>query len=649
MVRSIGEDALSLVGAIGGKKAESPLGADQFYNDYTVAAGSGALAVGSFVDFDGSGNAALLANTTVNMTASPQSHNPKESVTKRAYARVDDERILMAAAYNTEFRLRVCNLTGETMYQGKEMVLATNAAGFYTQDAAVVPLGNDYFAVFYVPAAATSGNPYYVNAALVKVDGLTVYLVQNLGAISRTNGQSHNVIAAVNTDNTKIVFGYIDSASGQYSTFYVDVLTFNGSTLAKPNASPVSIQSSMDWIDIALVGPGDRFFVCGDYSNIAMVWGFDLVGNTITMLTGNAQLAVYSDKGQWPTIMATANNQAICIFSGWNPNAGSSGKDATECRTVVFTGSAWSVGTSVYYQSAYYSYANKLIRLSGNKGILLFRTSGGGTGGWNPSAVQVVLVAGTTFPANIQVTTPNANGYQDPPMGIVHKVSGNQYSFIMDNNEYPTVNGSTERRNYIYRGMVDIGTNLFAQDLSYIKQPKGMALQAAAAGQKAKVLFKGLFKPGIALNPTKEYFCSKTGSLQEGTGAFKIGVAISSTELLVKDSLHTGLILPDGISEVKRSFAAGGTVTPGKVVQVKPDGTIQNLPLVVGGMIIGIAQSSTSVILRGISTAHTGLVMGTDYYFDSNGNITTTSTGNTYIGRAISPTALLVSAYLSNK
>lgn len=60
------------------------------------------------------------------------------------------------------------------------------------------------------------------------------------------------------------------------------------------------------------------------------------------------------------------------------------------------------------------------------------------------------------------------------------------------------------------------------------------------------------------------------------------------------------------------------------------------------GKILGVSQNSTgSVILKGISRSHIGLITGSKYYFDSDGIIGTDNTG-TFLGVAISDTEIFI-------
>jgi len=97
--------------------------------------------------------------------------------------------------------------------------------------------------------------------------------------------------------------------------------------------------------------------------------------------------------------------------------------------------------------------------------------------------------------------------------------------------------------------------------------------------------------------------------------------------------------------DIKRVYTITTTSTKGNVVQLLTTGKINNLPLS-GGKVLGIAQDNAgTILLKGLSTIHTGLTIGSKYYYDSNGVLSTTVSG-TYIGYAISATDLFIADYI---
>lgn len=98
--------------------------------------------------------------------------------------------------------------------------------------------------------------------------------------------------------------------------------------------------------------------------------------------------------------------------------------------------------------------------------------------------------------------------------------------------------------------------------------------------------------------------------------------------------------------DIKRTYSVTTIATTGQVVQLQTTGKINNLPLS-SGKALGIAQNTTgTVLLKGISKVHAGLIPGASYYFDSNGVISTNI--GIFIGYAVSTTELLVPDYIIN-
>lgn len=97
--------------------------------------------------------------------------------------------------------------------------------------------------------------------------------------------------------------------------------------------------------------------------------------------------------------------------------------------------------------------------------------------------------------------------------------------------------------------------------------------------------------------------------------------------------------------DVKKTYSVATTVTTGQVIQLQTTGKINNLPIS-GGKSLGIAQdNSGNVLLKGVSKVHSGLILGTKYYFDTNGVISTNNTG-IFLGVALSSTDLYVPDYI---
>lgn len=74
----------------------------------------------------------------------------------------------------------------------------------------------------------------------------------------------------------------------------------------------------------------------------------------------------------------------------------------------------------------------------------------------------------------------------------------------------------------------------------HAKSPSVVALAGGTPGTTISALSKGVAKGLPGLNPGKVYYCDDNGNLTTTSGAKKIGVAISATELLVKYVLEGG-------------------------------------------------------------------------------------------------------------
>ena len=99
--------------------------------------------------------------------------------------------------------------------------------------------------------------------------------------------------------------------------------------------------------------------------------------------------------------------------------------------------------------------------------------------------------------------------------------------------------------------------------------------------------------------------------------------------------------------DTKRNYELDTTITASKVCQLLENGKIKDLPLDMGKP-IGIAQNIIGkVMLKGLSKGHLGLTTGSEYFYDTNGDISTDDTG-TILGYALSDTELLMIDYIVN-
>jgi predicted anti-sigma-YlaC factor YlaD len=71
--------------------------------------------------------------------------------------------------------------------------------------------------------------------------------------------------------------------------------------------------------------------------------------------------------------------------------------------------------------------------------------------------------------------------------------------------------------------------------VTHVKNPQVMSMQSGATGSTVKCLFKGITSGLSGLIPNNTYYCDDNGNLTTSITDIKIGVAISPTELLIKN------------------------------------------------------------------------------------------------------------------
>lgn len=101
--------------------------------------------------------------------------------------------------------------------------------------------------------------------------------------------------------------------------------------------------------------------------------------------------------------------------------------------------------------------------------------------------------------------------------------------------------------------------------------------------------------------------------------------------------------------DIKRAYGVSAPLTAGKVCQLLSTGLVTDLPVTTGKILGLVLSTDGTVLLKGTSKIHSNLVVGSKYYFDSNGNLTTDNSlinPTTFIGVALSLTDLFIPDYI---
>jgi len=114
-------------------------------------------------------------------------------------------------------------------------------------------------------------------------------------------------------------------------------------------------------------------------------------------------------------------------------------------------------------------------------------------------------------------------------------------------------------------------------------------------------------------------------------------------------------LLPTGGGQNAVDFVAFENITAGQAVALRSDGQIEvadsgNFANVIGLAAEAITSGNTGAVnvFGGINEAQSGLTIGSDYYIDSSGNLTTSSSGsNIKLGQAITATTINLLDYPS--
>lgn len=241
--------------------------------------------------------------------------------------------------------------------------------------------------------------------------------------------------------------------------------------------------------------------------------------------------------------------------------------------------------------------------------------------------MNIATISGdtVTISASTQMTSYEVNGYyslerlEAEKYLAIYQVTPSSYALFLGS--YPT----------------------FSNLVTLPQKSQGVAAGSAVVGNNVTVMLKGIVSPLSGLTPGALYYVNTSGNLSATPDYKEIGVALSTTELLASRGEFSDIVGNKNLTNVKKSFA--GTCTIGKVVNVISSGNIQDYAGT--GYGIGVYQGGGVVILKGISNVHSGLIVGSRYYYDNTGAVTPIASGNKYLGIALNSTALMIPDFIN--
>lgn len=293
--------------------------------------------------------------------------------------------------------------------------------------------------------------------------------------------------------------------------------------------------------------------------------GFSALNAASAICLNNQTCVLTYEEGTLRTVVASITGDAISLgpvddsLGVSNSAAGTVALSASQFALVLDSTSGIRVGTlagnNVSYGQAYpHSFTNAIIAKQGSNTLIL-------TGNGRAQAASIsgeVVSYGSTFlltdmfnPINIAVFDQNRIGFIYGKSSIFKQVV--LQSATRDNVQLSYGPTQLQGRSFAnYNGIVALDANRalsFVQADDYLPEIRftsmvsgrliGIAAGNAAAGEAVEVILEGISDSHSGLTPGALYYAAKDGSLTTVPTTIKVGIAISSSELLLnKDSLE---------------------------------------------------------------------------------------------------------------
>ena len=376
----------------------------------------------------------------------------------------------------------VGTVSGSTITFGSEYVF-NSATTWYTS---VAGLSDSKFVVAYCDV----GNSYYGTAIVGTVSGSTI----SYGSEYIFNSASNDSISAAALSDSKFVVAYRDWGNLSYGTAIVG--TVSGSTITF-GSEYVFNSADNDYISATALSDSKFVVAYRDVGNSK--YGTAVVGTvTGSTITFGSGYVFNSADNNYISATALSDSKFVVAYRDMgNSNYGTAIVGTVSGSTITF-------GSGYVFNSASNDYISATA-LSDSKFVVAYRDEGNS----NYGTAVVGTVTGSTITYGSGYVCNNADTY------FISVVALSDTKFVVA---------------YYDGGNSAYGTAIIGD----FSEPFGLADGSASDGQYLPVILHGISDNHSGLTLGASYYGKPDGSLTRTRNAFRIGLAVSTTELLLE-------------------------------------------------------------------------------------------------------------------
>jgi len=372
-------------------------------------------------------------------------------------------------------------VSGSVITYGSEYIFNSSI----TERISVAVLSETKFVIAY----SNGGNPYYGTAIIGTVIGNTINF---LGSPTNFNNAAVGYLSVTSLNDNKFVVAYMSASGGVARVGLVSEssIDFSGSVSSFNSASTTAYISS-DSLS------SSKFVVAyEDYDN--SYYGTAVIGDVIgTNISFGSEYIFNSTTTTYVSASALSSDKFVVFYT----DTGDSGYGTARVGTV--SGTVITYNLECVFNSANTMYISSSA-LSLDKFVVTYRDQGNSDYG----TARVGEVSGTTIVYDGEKVF-NSAGTTHPSVST------------LSSDKFVVAYSDDGNSNY--------GTGI----IGIIGVPVGIANASASSGASVPVVIQGVSSNHVGLVPGKFYYHQTDGSLSTDWTNTRIGVAISSTELLL--------------------------------------------------------------------------------------------------------------------
>ena len=374
-------------------------------------------------------------------------------------------------------------VSGNTITYGTEYIFNSDT----TTDISVAALSGNKFVVVY----KDDGNSGHGTAVVGDVSGTII----GFGSEYVFNSISTSFISVAALSSSKFVVAYSDGGNSNYGTCNIGEVSGN---IIGYGFAYVFNPGYATYTSLAILSPSKFAVAYRDYGNLGYGTACvgDVSGNTITF----GSEYVFNPEDTYVSIAALTSDKFVAVYSNE--------RDPYFGATIigVVSGNIITFGTSYEFNQVRLTTNFSVAALSANKIAICYRSGQGS----NRGTVVIGNVSGETITYGLKYIFNPSRSYNN----IISALSGDKFVIVYTDEESS------------YYSTCIIG------DVTY-DDVVGIAKVSGSAGEIVPVIIGGISDVHSGLIPGLRYFSDPSGDLSTEGSEYRVGLAISATEMLL--------------------------------------------------------------------------------------------------------------------